>query len=218
MTLCARTRNYAIIANQIDMFPQVELSTYRFDQLPVLRMSNMKDSTQKFIDMMRKMYGADEIVGRGNILNFGGKVTFAIRNSKLYPKGSFWYAIQSDFLEAKFLKHPAPALGSFTALICGDEHSVAIIPQGLLANWMTASPSDRVHIDKKQSQYYLRISGSELINITEYINKYPGKEPQASPVDEPAAESVTTTEQPRLLQSRYRRLKTNGVPACGCAA
>lgn len=80
----------------------------------------MKASTQEFIKLMREKYGPEEPVARANVLNFGGQITLAIRNSRMRNNAAF-FAIQQDFLENRFIKHPNPPLGIHTALICEDQ-------------------------------------------------------------------------------------------------
>lgn len=184
---------YLLVSQPLDQFPP--------------RPTHMKDSTQKFIDGLRKRYGPEEVVGRGNILNFGGQVTFAIRNSKAYEKGSFWFAIQPDFLDGRFAKYPNPPLGIRAALICDDERTVAIMPRELVSNWMQGAPSDRVHIDHKRSEWFFRISGRELIDVTEYINKFPGAQPPEFAVAEPLSETITSPEQQQAEIKEHTRIQ-----------
>ena len=131
----------------------------------------MKSSTDNFIKLMEAKYGSEEKVGRGNVLNFGGKVIFAIGNSKRHQRDSFFYGIQTDFLSGKFSGQSE--LGEFTALICDDEKTVAIIPHELIHTLMKKSPTNRINIEMRGGKYFLRITGMPLYDVTEYMNNYP---------------------------------------------
>lgn len=137
---------------------------------------SMKSSTQKFIELMRQRYGPAESVGRGNIINFGGQVNFAIRNSVFHPNGAF-FAIQNDFLEGRFTKYATPTLGNYAALICDDENTVVVIPQQVVVEQMKDSPSDRVHVVRRGTSFFLRVTGKPLLDVTEYKNKFPSVDP-----------------------------------------
>lgn len=173
-------------------FELVRLSYSPFNPIiPSYR--NMNDSTQNFIRKMQTQFGASELVGRGNILNFGGQVTFAIRYSSVYKPEKYWFAIQSDFLTPANLKANPSPLGLYAALICGDEKTVFVIPQALMAGWMEGVISDRIHIERKGKDFFLRLSGRPLINVNEFVNRIPGTTSPAL-LAEPRIEEVTPTE------------------------
>lgn len=166
----------------------------------------MKSSTQKFIERMRQQYGSVESVGRGNILNFGGQVNFAIGNSVIHRNGAF-FAIQNDFLEGKLNKFPNPPLGNHSALICDDENTVIVIPQQLMVEQLKDSPSDRVHIARRDNLFFLRVSGKPLLDVTEYKNKFPSTDPPNDSASEPSAEVIETTEQQQIEIRDHTRIQ-----------
>jgi len=146
------------------------------------RLVVMKESTNNFIELMKDKYGPEKKVGRGNVINFGGQVIFAIGNSKKHPRDNFFYGIQTDFLKGK-LSGMAP-LGEYAALICEDENLVAIIPQPILDEWMEDSPTNRVNIEMRNGKYLFRVTGKPLYDITEYINNYPTHKQQGNHFEE----------------------------------
>ncbi|MBT3314306.1 MAG: hypothetical protein HN390_06805 [Anaerolineae bacterium] len=131
----------------------------------------MKNSTDKFIELMENKYGSPKKVGRGNVLDFGGQIVLAIGNSKKHQRDNFFYGIQTDFLSGKFSGQGK--VGEFAALICGDENTVAIIPYELLSKVMENSPTNRVNIELRQGKYLFRVTGTPLLDITEHVNNYP---------------------------------------------
>lgn len=182
------------MAGSLTMPIEIVLTAVTFDKLSSPRFAIMKDSTAKFIEKMRSRYGNENLVGRGNILNFGGQVTFAIRYSKRDSRDTCWFAVQSDFLDNKLRREVSSPLGIHTALICGDEQHVVIIPQELMAVWMADSPSDRIHVTLKDSRISLRISNHPLVDVSEYLNKYPGASPEGETAEE-SIESITSAGQ-----------------------
>lgn len=183
----------------------LRLSVYRFHFMTTT-FHNMNDSTQKFIRLMQTQFGSSELVGRGNILNFGGKVTFAIRYSSASKPGRYWFAIQPDFLAPTSLKEHASPLGIHTALICGDEKNVVIIPQDVMARWMEGVYSDRIHMEKKGNGFFLRLSGRSLINVTDYINRFPGTPPIPG-IEEKETELLTLPEQQKEEFTEHTRIQ-----------
>lgn len=169
--------------------------------------TNMKDSTRKFISAMRQRYGPDETVARGNILNFGAKVSFAIRNSKSYGKDTYWFAIQSDLIENKFAIHKNPPLGIHAALICQNEATVVIVPQQIITDWLAGSPSDRIHIHKKDDKFFLRVSGKPLYDVTHYVNVYPGLKTVGHENTEQQPSIITSTEQQQTEIQEHTRIQ-----------
>lgn len=166
----------------------------------------MRNSTDKFIELMRQRYGPEEKVGRGNILNFGNQVIFAIGNSKMLGKGGFFFSIQSDFLDGKFVKQANPPLGAFAALICGDEQTVLIIPQRIIAAPMLRCPTDRFNIDFKDGKYFFRATGTPKFEVTEYLNLYPESE-KRNEIAEPGKETVETVEQQQAEITEHTRIQ-----------
>ncbi len=164
----------------------------------------MKHSTDKFIELMRHRYGPEEKVGRGNILNFGGQVTFAIGNSKLHAKGHFFFSIQSDLIEAKRTKQPMPALGVYAALICDDEQTVLILPQRLVSEAMRDSPTDRFNLHLRDQQYFLRTTGHPLLDVTEYLNRYPEPIAKTEAIEQTKDAVATPEQQESEIQDHTR--------------
>lgn len=167
---------------------------------------NMNESTQKFIKKMKSQFGEPEVVGRGNILNFGGNVTFAIRYSSSYKLGTFWFAVQSDFLTPTNLKVHSTPLGMYAAFVCGDDKTVVVIPQNILAAWMEGVSSDRIHIERKGTDFFLRLSGRPLIDVNEFVNRLPGIVP-AGAAGEAEPEEVTPTEKQKAEITDHTRIQ-----------
>lgn len=119
-----------------------------------------------------------------------------IRYSQMYRGKTGWYGIEQDFLDGKFkLKELAP-LGVFGVFLLGSENSAFILPHAFIVNEMLNSPTNRLHIDKKGEQFFLRVSGKELRDITDYLNKLPvpsGEEPVADP-EVPKVEAIDSQE------------------------
>lgn len=63
------------------MIGNIFLLAQSFDQITHRQTPTMKDSTDKFIELMRQRYGPEEKVGSGNFWNFGGQVSYAVGNS-----------------------------------------------------------------------------------------------------------------------------------------
>jgi hypothetical protein len=176
------------------MVQRVILLAHPFLLTTTSQATTMKNSTDKFIELMRQKYGPEEKVGRGNILNFGGQVIFAIGNSKIHGEGNFFFSIQSDFLQLKRGKQRVPPLGTYATFICGDEQNVLVLPQNIIAEGMKNSPTDRINFYYRDHKYYMKATGSLRIDVTEYVNKYP--EPLAkTELPEPAKDIVATPEQ-----------------------
>lgn len=155
---------------------------------------------------MQSQFGATELVGRGNILNFGGNVTLAIRYSSAYKIGTFWFAVQPDFLAPNSLKAHTALLGIYAAFVCGDDKTVVVIPQNILAAWMEGVSSDRIHIERKGTDFFLRLSGRPLINISEFVNRLPGTASAASVMDVEADE-VTPPEKQKAEITEHTRIQ-----------
>lgn len=155
---------------------------------------------------MRQRYGPAESVGRGNILNFGGQVNFAIRNSVIHRNGAF-FAIQNDFLEGHLTKHPSPTLGNHAALICEDENTVLIIPQQLMVEQMKDAPSDRVHIVRRGTSFFLRVTGKPLLDVSEYKNKFPSADPPSDFLADHPTETAQNTEQQQFEIRDHTRIQ-----------
>jgi hypothetical protein len=160
----------------------------------------MKESTRKFVELMRKKYGPEQKAGKGNTLNFGGQVSFAIGNSKLHSNGSYFYGIQSDFIAKQSDELSSSPLGLYAALICESEETVLILPQQIVAEAMKNSTSDRINIVKKDTNYFLRCSGSPLIEVTSYLNSYP----EQHKIEIPVEKSKDTIETPEQQQAEIR--------------
>jgi hypothetical protein len=172
----------------------------------MLQAKTMKESTEKFIGLMRQRYGPEEKVGRGNMLNFGGQLTFAIGNSKSHGKGNFFFAIQSDLLETKRSKYPPPPLGIYVALVCNDVETVLILPQKLVAEAMKNSPTDRINFYLRDQRYYMQATGYPKTDVTEHLNKYP--EPVAKiETHEQVKDVVATPEQQEVEIRDHTRIQ-----------
>jgi hypothetical protein len=182
------------------MIGGILLFSQPFDLISNSQAKTMKDSTDKFIELMRQRYGPEEKVGRGNVLNFGGQVTFAIGNSKLHGKGNFFYAIQSDLLELKRRKNPTPPLGIHAALVCGDEQTVLVLPQKLVSEAMKNSPTDRINFYLRDQKYYMQATNYPKTDVTQYLNKYP--EPLAKDETPPPVKEIVTP--PEQQESEFR--------------
>ncbi|CAG0947090.1 hypothetical protein ANRL1_03658 [Anaerolineae bacterium] len=177
------------------MIGGILLFSQSFDTLSNPKVKIMKDSTDKFIALMRQRYGPEEKVGRGNFWNFGGQVSFAVGNSRLHGKGNFFFSIQSDFLKQKRGQLSTPPLGSYAAMICADENSVLILPQRVVSEAMKNSPTDRINFHFREQKYLLRATGHPLLDVTEYLNKFPEPISKSEISIEPTKETVTPTEQ-----------------------
>lgn len=68
-----------------------------------------------------------------------------------------------------------------------------MVPQPIIAEVMKTAPSDRVHVQRKGDSYFLRISGKPLIDVTEFLNKYPL--PETKSEIQPDQEDITPIEQ-----------------------
>lgn len=177
------------------------LSSQSFERAIGPNRVKMKDSTRKFVELMRERYGPERKAGRGHILNFGEQVSFAIGNSKLHDNGSYFYAVQSDFLVPKLDKLLNPPLGLHAALICESEQTVLVLPQQLVAEAMKNATSDRINIVRKNTNYFLRCSGSPLIEVTSYLNGYPEAERK---IAIPVENTKDTIESPEQQQAEIR--------------
>jgi hypothetical protein len=138
---------------------------------------------------MERRYGKAERVAKGFVLNFGQQITCSIRYSKVYKKGgteSAFFAVEQDFVDDKFLEGTKSPLGVFGIFLWGNPNNALVIPKSMFAESLKSAPTNRVHIDKRGEQFFMRVSGSSPFEVTQYLNKLP-----PSPVDKVEGELLT---------------------------
>lgn len=135
----------------------------------------LNKNTKDFVTKMEKRYGKSERVAKGFVLNFGQQITCGIRYSKLYKKGNTanaFFAIEQNFIESKFGEETKSPLGIYGVFLL-DNKDTLVIPHSFFADILKSSPTNRVHVDKRDDKYFLRISGHQPFEVTEFLNKFP---------------------------------------------
>ena len=141
-----------------------------------VRLMGLNDITKDFLSSMERRYGRTERVAKGFVLNFGEQITCSIRYSKVYKKGaseSAFFAVEQDFVDGKFKEGTKSPLGIFGVFLWGDKNHALVVPQTLFAENLKSAPTNRIHIDKREEQFFLRVSGHTPIDITDYLNNFP---------------------------------------------
>ena len=136
----------------------------------------LNDVTKDFLSTMERRYGKAERVAKGFALNFGEQITCSIRYSKVYKKGpseSAFFAVEQDFVDGKFKAGTKSPLGIYGIFLWGSQNQTLVVPQHLLTENLKSAPTNRVHIEKREEQFFLRVSGQTPIDITEYLNSFP---------------------------------------------
>ncbi len=136
----------------------------------------LNDVTRNFLSTMERRYGKSGRVAKGFALNFGEQITCSIRYSKVYKKGSSesaFFAVEQDFVDGKFKEGTKSPLGIFGIFLWGDKDHAFVVPQSMFTENLKSAPTNRVHIDKRGEQFFLRVSGQAPIDISQYLNNFP---------------------------------------------
>lgn len=164
-------------------------------------------TTQTFIEAMERRYGSSETVGRGNVLQFGEHILFAISNSKLHTT-NYFYAVQEDFLQLDFRRRIEPEVKVYAVLICGDDRTVLVLPHALIASLVTDPSKNRIHVYPRNDGYFLKTSGHPAIDVTQYLNAYPLQEVVEDARDEaPEAIEVVELEEQQEEINEHTRIQ-----------
>ncbi|MFI5253281.1 MAG: hypothetical protein ACHQQQ_12720 [Bacteroidota bacterium] len=169
-----------------------------------IKFSGLDKATKRFVEKMEERYGPADKVGKGFILNFGNQITCLIRYSKVYHENSAWYAIEQDFLDGKFKRNFSSPLGIFGIFLWGSDDTAFVLPQLVLHDQMHNSLSNRLHIEKKNNDFYLRTSGQQLLKITDLLNNLPIPKEDVVEVEQKTVKIETVTSQEQNLREHSK--------------
>ena len=165
----------------------------------------LKAPTKEAINRLESLFGMSEIVGKGNIIQFGETIVACVRYSAVHRGNDGFYGIEQEFLD--YEPKEGTSIKVFGTFVFGTSDQIFFIPRDVIRNSLISAKSNRFHIKRIGEKYFLRTTGQNQVDITSYLNNFPSMS-IVKPVSEEESAIVTDENTIRLhTQIQYCLLK-----------
>lgn len=144
---------------------------------------------QDLVASLQRRYGKCEPFGRSRLFKFGSAFACSINYSKLLGGHRFFFGVSGEVSDASF-SFPETTFGDFVLLVCGDLDHTLVLPRSLVIEMLTDVSTRRLDVFNDNGTFILQTTRHPKLNVTEFMNAFPKREPREVSVPEEGLEAV----------------------------
>jgi hypothetical protein len=145
--------------------------------------SNAPHLVNELVRRLRERYGAAKSFGKSRLYQFGDALTCSINYSKQLRGNKYFFGLAQEVVDSQF-EYANSKAGAFVVLICGSADKVLMLPRQLVLGVMRRVPTRKLDVFTEGDTYILQTTGHPKVNVTEFLNAFPGARPTDQQPDE----------------------------------